>query len=468
VPFKKVNQPYPVAKYPNYVKLGYGNFSSPLLELGVFQTLGSFSTSSKISYERFGNGPVNGSNSGSSTGLIDISATHKKENWQITPSISYTSQKYRFYGNTDRINTGFRSEEADEAVWSDFSLSLSYSGKTEGAKYSITPIFNTSIQKLTDDVSINKETTLGIDGNLSFEIDEHFSTGLNLQGLSGDFDGGLTYDRSLFNANPSVTYLNDEVKIQAGFNVASSKSGETNTSGFYPDISGKWSFSRDWAVYGSLSGGVNWNGLNDILGQNAFLDDSLAILNTETKLEFGGGIKGVLFKNMILDANVMISNLDQLPIFIPSLSDSSRYTLTYDGGTIDRFRLNASLTYTPTNVSTYGATLELNSYSMESLERPWHLPSYVFKAFTSHNINEKLITSITFLSMGGLKAPANVSFGIAALDSFLDANIGLKYLITKRASAFVDVNNILGNEYERYLGYPVRGLSFKIGGQYRF
>lgn len=468
VPFKKTSQPYPSAKYPNYVKLGYGNFNSPLVEVGVFQKLGSFNTSSKISFERFGNGPVNGSNSGSSLGTIDIAATHKKESLEITPSISYSGQKYRLYGNTDRINSGFNSEKADEILWNDFNIGLAFKGKAGEAKYSITPVFNGSNQKLVDGNTINKETTLGANGELNFKLNEHFSTGLQLQGLTGDYDGGLAYDRSLFIANPNVTYLSDDIKLKAGFNIASSKSGQSKTSGFYPDVRGEWYFSKDWTVYGSLSGGVKWNGLNDLLNQNEFLDDSLAVLNTETKLEFGGGIKGVLVKNMILDANVLISNLDQLPIFVPSLSDSSRYTVTYDNGTINRFRLNTSLTYTPTNVSTYGARLELNSYSVESLERAWHLPTYVFEAFTSHNINEKMIASVAVLAMGGLKAPANVNFGIANLDSFLDANIGLKYLITKRASAFVDVNNILGNEYERYLGYPVRGLSFKIGGQYRF
>ena len=70
--------------------------------------------------------------------------------------------------------------------------------------------------------------------------------------------------------------------------------------------------------------------------------------------------------------------------------------------------------------------------------------------------------------MGGVKAPADVGFGIRNLNSFMDANVELKYLITNRASAFIEVNNLFNSEYERYIGYPVRGLTFKLGGKYRF
>ena len=122
----------------------------------------------------------------------------------------------------------------------------------------------------------------------------------------------------------------------------------------------------------------------------------------------------------------------------------------------------------PTATSTYGASLELNGYSVESLDKPWHQPTFIFKAYTSHNIKEKLILSAYLTSIGGIRAPAQVDFGYVKLPAFTDVGIGAKYLITQRASAFIDVNNLLNNEYERYLGYPIRGLAFKIGGQYRF
>ena len=40
VPFEKVSREYPTSEYPNYVKLGYGNYGSPLAEVGVLSELG--------------------------------------------------------------------------------------------------------------------------------------------------------------------------------------------------------------------------------------------------------------------------------------------------------------------------------------------------------------------------------------------------------------------------------------------
>ena len=40
VPFKNIDRVYPESTYTNYLKLGYGNFNSPLAELGVNEKLG--------------------------------------------------------------------------------------------------------------------------------------------------------------------------------------------------------------------------------------------------------------------------------------------------------------------------------------------------------------------------------------------------------------------------------------------
>lgn len=467
VPYKFIAEPYPIEEYQNYVKLGYGNYASPLFEAGLFKSFGSFATSTKLFYESFNSGPVNDENSGNKRGGVDFSGRYTTGSFIIKPSISFQNRQYNFYGNADRQNSGFNSD-VDEVQLDQFEVGLSLSGQGADFSYEIKPSFSLANQRITSGNALNKESTFATAGNFSYKIDDAFTTGLDFESNVASYDGGLSYSRSLINLNPWVTHRRESLSITAGFIVSSGKVYDSSKTGFYPNIRAEYDLSEEWTVFGLFSGGLSWNGLDQLLNQNEFLDDSLAITHSEYTSKFGGGIKGAPIKNMLIEASVTNSSIKGLPFFTPSISDSSRYVLSYDSKAVNVLTVESSISFMPTATSTYGAKLQINGYSVESLDRPWHKPSFVFEAYTSHNIQEKIIVSAHVTSIGGIRAPANVDFGYVKLPAFTDIGIGAKYLITKRASAFIDVNNLLNNEYERYLGYPIRGLAFKIGGQYRF
>lgn len=468
VPFQSLDEVYPIESYQNYIKAGYGNFNSPLLEAGLFRTFGQWDTQAKLDYESFKSGPVNDNNSGNAQGGIELSGTYKKESFSLTPSISFRNSQYSFYGNADRINSAFPDGNLFDASLNKFFVDLALEGGGDDIKYSVQPLVSNVSQNISPENGINKETTIGLLGSLGYKIDEKLTTGFKIEARSASYDGGIQIDRSLININPWVIHRKDNLTIAAGFMISSGKVADESKTSFYPHARLDYDLTDQWSIYGLISGGQEWNGLNLLINENQFLDDSLAIVPTEFNSQFGGGIKGSPVKNVLLEANLVYSSVEGMPFFVPSSMDSSRYTFEYDSGSVGVVTLNSSLSFMPNASSTYGVSLELNGYSMESLDRPWHKPAYIFKAFTSHNIQEKLIVSAYLTSMGGIRGPANVDFGYVKLPSFVDIGVGAKYLITQRASAFISVNNLLNNEYERYLGYPTRGITFKIGGQYRF
>ena len=467
VPFKNIDRVYPESTYTNYLKLGYGNFNSPLAEVGVNEKLGSFDINSRVFYESFAKGPVNGSNSGSSQLNIDLAATYAVEKITVKPYLSFSNQGYRFYGNTNRLVNGFESN-AEKVRWNDFQLGTLLKGKSGDFTFQLNPSFTTTNHRIKEGSEIGAEDALTVDGGFEYTIDKAFSAGFNLAGTSSTYKGGIDYDRSLFLLNPWLRYQKEEFSLEAGFNVATSSVATADQTGFYPNLNGELYLEENWTVYGGLSGGIDWYGLTDLLSQNEFLNDSLDLRNQETKFQLGGGIKGRLIKNLFLDVNIDYAVIDNLPVFTPSSSDSARYAITYDDENIERVTFGAELQYLPNQVATYGAEILIFGYSTSSLDRPWHLPAFEFKAYTSHNIQEKLLLSANVLAIGGIRSPTTVDFGITTLDTILDLGVGIKYLINPRASIFLDTHNLLNNEYERYLGYPVRGVNFKVGGQYRF
>lgn len=468
VPFERVSREYPTSEYPNYVKLGYGNYGSPLAEVGIFERLGSFDLSNKLFFESYANGPVNGSNSGNAAGLVDLAGTYKSEKVAFTPFLTFSKSTYRFYGNTDRTNPIVSPEELQKVRWSDFKLGVKVSGEASNISYSVSPEFGTTSQKPADRDALNQETLFGLDGVFDYRIDEKISTGFAIESHVGNYDGGISYNRSLFQANPWLRYKSKSYQLNAGFAIASGESGEVSSTGFYPDLRGDLFFHQEWTLSAYVNGGVDWQSLSSVLGENEFLDDSLLLLNTENKLTVGGALKGTLLKNLTVEIDLAFSSLGDLPFFVPASGDSSRYTLTYDSETVQRFQLKSKVSYAPTNTAIYGASFTFNSYAVEELDRPWHLPTFEFEAYASHNIQQKIILSANLLAMGGLRAPTTVDFGIENLDTIVDMSLNVDYLLNERASIFINTRNLFNQEYERYLGYPVRGVSFKIGGQYRF
>ena len=468
VPFQLIDQTYPEEPYQNYVRAGFGNYSSPLIELGLFRQFGDFESQAKVFYESFNGGPVNGGNSSSAQGGVSLAGKYQRESLTIKPSLGFKNSQYSFYGNADRVNSGYDASNPDDVSLNQFDFDIAFEGGKEDVHYSIVPRVNVINQKLKDSQGLNKESGFELLGALDYKIDNAFTTGIALDANTASYDGGIQVERSLINIQPWVNYKKDQLSLTAGFVVSSGKVASESKTGFYPKAKVSYDFTDKWSVYGLVSGGLVWNGLNGLITENQFLDDSLAIVHSENTLQFGGGIKGSPVKNLLLDANLTYSSVEGLPFFVASVSDSSRYTLAYDAESVGVVTLKSSLSYMPTAVSTYGVSLEINGYSVETLDRPWHKPAYIFKAFTSHNIQEKMIVSAYLTSMGGIRGPANVDFGYVRLASFTDLGVSAKYLITKRASAFIQVNNLLNSEYERYLGYPTRGIAFKLGGQYRF
>ncbi|WP_436516437.1 hypothetical protein [Ekhidna sp. To15] len=468
VPFQVLNEKYPNEEYQNYVLAGFGNYSSPLIEAGLFKTFGAFESSAKIYYESFKAGPINDENSGSAVGGIDLSGTYKKEGLSLTPTIKYKNSRYSYYGNANRVNSGFDANATDDVTLSEILLNVDLAGGKEDIKYIIRPTISNVNQSQEGVSGISQETGFELHGTLNYKIDDAFTTGFDMQGNSATYKSGIQVNRSLININPWLTHTRDNLSITAGFMISSGSVESSSKTGFYPKARVDYNLTEKWTIYGLVSGGQEWNSLSALINENQFLDDSLTIVNSEYTAQFGGGFKGTPVKNLLLDASLTYSSVKGMPFYVPSSSDSSRYILTYDTESVGVVTLNSSISYMPSATSTYGVSLEINGYSMESLDRPWHKPAYIFEAYTSHNIQEKLIVSAFLTSMGGIRGPANVDFGYVKLSAFTDLGVGAKYLVTQRASAFIRVNNLLNSEYERYLGYPTRGITFKIGGQYRF
>ena len=57
---------------------------------------------------------------------------------------------------------------------------------------------------------------------------------------------------------------------------------------------------------------------------------------------------------------------------------------------------------------------------------------------------------------------------ITNLEAFFDLNIDASYVINNRWSATLKLNNILGQNYQRWMHFPVQGFQISAGAFYKF
>jgi outer membrane cobalamin receptor len=95
--------------------------------------------------------------------------------------------------------------------------------------------------------------------------------------------------------------------------------------------------------------------------------------------------------------------------------------------------------------------------------------------FSDFNITEKLYGGASLFYVGERKDLVynNDPFGNSinqevTLDGYVDANLHFGYRFTDRLSAFVKGSNLFGDNYEKWLNYPVQGIQGLAGVTYKF
>ena len=113
------------------------------------------------------------------------------------------------------------------------------------------------------------------------------------------------------------------------------------------------------------------------------------------------------------------------------------------------------------------AKLSQRFFSLDNESKPWHRPSLGINGEVTYSGgDDKYHVSVAFNGENGL--PYRTVGGTeSVLDPLLDLNIHGDYFFSGSFGAFVEVNNVLGNNRERWVNYPSFGFNAKAGILFR-
>ena len=139
--------------------------------------------------------------------------------------------------------------------------------------------------------------------------------------------------------------------------------------------------------------------------------------------------------------------------------------------------IEASFAYQLNEKLKIDALGRFNSYEMMHEARAWNLPQVQFLIRGHYNLYDKFIVNLDFNMAAGRYAQvyengANVQFEnnqyFVSLKPIFDGNIGLEYRYNPRVSAFLQINNVAAQRYNRWYNYPVQPIQIMGGITARF
>ena len=107
-------------------------------------------------------------------------------------------------------------------------------------------------------------------------------------------------------------------------------------------------------------------------------------------------------------------------------------------------------------------------YDTDVLAEAWHKPTFTMEIGSKFNIYEKVLLSPSFNILSGIEGLNLQSGSQTSLDPVLLLNLQAKYVLSERAGIYANFNNLIGENYQRYLNYPGRGLQVNVGFSYSF
>lgn len=470
--------------YGNYVKAGFGNYTTPYLK-GYFHN----KRDDKASYGAHvshvsSNGPVD-HESGVSNSEIGVNGETYLGGFTLGARAMYGRDGYNFYGYNPKAldpNVSKLYEQSFNRIGAEAYLNnlLEPSAKMQ---YKL----GGGIRNFSDDYESSE-----FDGFANLNLDYYLSQKSRIN-LFSDFsyisfkdvntlpNGESKISRPYFRIRPSYEMDMDKLDVSIGAMLAYA---DDNVNGgdklnFYPAVRvGYEAIENKLVVFGGLGGDLERVTVNNLTRENPWLSSSynkpegpsyrqpLDVRNTDKQIEVYGGVTGSLASNVQFTLRAAYQNLNNLYFFNHNSFDSTRFVLQYDSSAVSNINFYGEVVYNKGDKTRFGVKLDYNNYSVDKLEQPFYRPALKSSIFASHNLYDKILFNAELYYIGSSFGKIYRGLGETAIvesDNIVDLNLKVDYRISEKFSTFVMLNNVLGKKYERFVNYPTKGFQ-AIGG----
>lgn len=482
--YKKVSNPRPAKIFSNYLKLGYGNYNTPLVEAFLQKK----KREHEFKFYLF--------NKASGGGIKDVRLNDNYLNTKI--GLAYKNQQ-RYYSWHSKINFdrdvynwyGLPASQNAVAInekqaYNTFTIAGGFDLKRGMLKNTALEIINFS------DRFKSKETQIKINPQFEFPINKNkIVTDFQLEILNGEFKTNYTdtqainYGQLTLGTEAYYPIKKDNLFLSLGAKIKynSDLENKTNTFKVYPDIKIDYALIEEFFnIYGGINGDLVQNTHRGFAEQNPFISPTINFVTpTNNAYNLFVGLNGKLSSVIHYNTKATFSNEEGKALFKlnQNLSDGNSATnqpyqygnsfqVVYDN--IKTFSLFGEISSEISSELELGANIEIKNYSVTLESEAWNLPGVTSSIFADFNYGKWSANSKLFLV--GKRKDVSIDHLAAEtpifLKAYVDLNLNAAYQFNTKWSAFMNLQNIFNSNYERFSNFQVQGFQILGGFRYNF
>jgi hypothetical protein len=453
--------------YGGFLRLGYGNYVSPLLEAYYNTTRDKNKlVGAHLYHTSSDKGPIDDRNSGGgSTGLSVFGRTFTK-GISISGNAGFENRTTHFYGYPEGT------EVDASSIKQSFNLLKASAALSNATNSDFSYRLGAGVSHLSDKFDA-KETEVDLEFTTDYEINDESKINLRADYIliSRKDENVEKKARSLFVIAPSFAFLPiEDLKVSIGFKTAiENDTIDSKSVHVYPDIKASYPISPSVNAVASLSGGMEKVSFQSLSYENLWLAPNVPIFHTNKTIDFNVGLNARLGNKISAHSGLAVANLKNWYYFVNTDADQAKFTTVYDGGSgTKRANLYGAISFVQSEVAKFMLRADLYRYSTSRIEEAWHRPTYKITANAFYNLYQKFLFNVDVIAQGGMKAQEPVTMNTVKLDAAFDLNFKTEYLFSESFSAFIQLNNIASSKYPLFLHYPVRGFQVMGGITWSF
>ena len=483
--------------YKNYATLGFGNYGTVNAELFVTENLNKNEYVAGMLRHISSQGGIDDillDDKFYNTSL-DLTYGNQQKDYSWNVDAGYQHQIYNWYGLRNDFGSDLLEEDRND-ILNGIDPQQTYQNIYLGGRLSVKDgIFKDATLKFSrfSDNFGSGENRFFVKPTVGFEVSgQKVNATFVVDYIGGSFEktyfGGdeIKYGYANFGVQPSFTYQQDDLTVNLGAGLFYSVDNENSDNKFfvYPQVTATYRIVGDVMIaYAGAEGSLKQNSYRDFTQQNFFVSPTLGIAPTDQKYDIYVGLKGKIANNVGFNVRGSYKNEDQKAMFknnpyfatntnLEGYAFGNSFDVVYDNvKTISFFgELKADFSK---NVS-FGISGTFNSFTTDIESEAWNLPTLEVAANLDFNITEKWYAGTSVFFVGerkdqfGYNSLLRTELETTTLDSYFDLNAHVGYKYSDRLTAFLRLNNIASQDYQKWINYPVQGFQFLIGANYKF
>lgn len=453
-----INPPLP---FESYVKAGLGNLSTVYVDAGTDALKGK-------NYETFFHlhdisqkGDIK--NEKTSLGGVEADGLYHADNNEWHAGIQAERNQYAYYG----YNHAAYDYPADSVkqVYTTVRATVDMKNKADSSGRLL---YHPSVTASLYDARVNtSENTIGFNAPVTYKLDSSID-------LAGTATGIFTsYNTNTWNNYNNFAQLAPGIILHhgpmSGHAILGLALGGDGRGYILPDVLAAFTLpDTRYIVSAGLQSSIRRNTFEELSTENPYMYTNYSIEQTR-KDEVFLGISGSALGHLIFSAKGSWCKFNNLPTFLNDTGDEKQFYIAYDN--VKAFAFHAAIRYTDANVWSVGATGDFYKYYGGTQLYVWQEPNTRIKGDFTLNLSSKFTVTAYIALLSGLHARNNIGEAVS-MKPVADLGVNAEYRIIRRLSAFVQIDNLLDDKYERWYGpnneYQSYGLNIYGGLRLKF